>query len=211
MGIHQNGYDLEYLPDAHSWVDPIKTLPGLLGQRKRWINGSFFAFEKVKTTLSKDSSGDCCLKLQIGYLSFMNTIAYFAPSLFLFTLHIAMYAFRDWAFYALQVVTQGSNFQSNAFYDSFVYAIDFIYVISFLGFVLRSIHLTHRNKKFIPYIYGISTFMGIASIIVFIVLLYDMISGFVDKDSCNFLIIFQFWSITPFFKQDSSMLFLEEN
>ena len=51
MGIHQNGYDLEYLPDAHAWVDPIKNLHGLLGQRKRWINGSFFAFEKVKRTL----------------------------------------------------------------------------------------------------------------------------------------------------------------
>lgn len=48
MGIHKNGYNLKYLPDAHGWVDPIKTIPGLLGQRKRWINGSFFAFEKVR-------------------------------------------------------------------------------------------------------------------------------------------------------------------
>lgn len=51
MGIHQNKFDLAYLPDAGAWVDPIKTLYGLLGQRKRWINGSFFAFEKVKETL----------------------------------------------------------------------------------------------------------------------------------------------------------------
>jgi len=48
MGIHQNGFDLDYLPDSHAWVDPIKNLHGLLGQRKRWINGSFFAFESVK-------------------------------------------------------------------------------------------------------------------------------------------------------------------
>ncbi len=48
MGIHQYKYDLAYLPDAYAWVDPIKTLYGLLGQRKRWINGSFFAFDKVK-------------------------------------------------------------------------------------------------------------------------------------------------------------------
>ena len=48
MGIHQNKFDLTYLPDANAWVDPIKTLYGLLGQRKRWINGSFFAFDKVK-------------------------------------------------------------------------------------------------------------------------------------------------------------------
>lgn len=53
MGIHQNGFELEYLPDAHAWVDPIKNLHGLLGQRKRWINGSFFAFESVKLGLRK--------------------------------------------------------------------------------------------------------------------------------------------------------------
>lgn len=51
LGIHQNGYTLDYLPDAYAWVDPIKNMQGLLGQRKRWINGSFFAFEAVKTTL----------------------------------------------------------------------------------------------------------------------------------------------------------------
>ncbi len=44
MGIHKNGYNMAFLPDAYAWVDPIKTLHALLGQRKRWINGSFFAF-----------------------------------------------------------------------------------------------------------------------------------------------------------------------
>lgn len=48
MGIHKKGFDMAYLPDAYAEVDPIKTVHGLLGQRKRWINGSFFAFEKVK-------------------------------------------------------------------------------------------------------------------------------------------------------------------
>ncbi len=48
MGIHKKGYLIKFLPDAYAEVDPIKTVHGLLGQRKRWINGSFFAFEKVK-------------------------------------------------------------------------------------------------------------------------------------------------------------------
>ncbi len=48
FGIHKNGFDLAFLPDAYSEVDPIKNLHSLLGQRKRWINGSFFAFAKVK-------------------------------------------------------------------------------------------------------------------------------------------------------------------
>ena len=48
MGIHKKDYTLAFLPDAYSEVDPMKTVHGLLGQRKRWINGSYFAFEKVK-------------------------------------------------------------------------------------------------------------------------------------------------------------------
>jgi chitin synthase len=53
MGIHKNNFDLTFLPDSYAWVDPMKTLHGLLGQRKRWINGSFFAFSKVKRELSE--------------------------------------------------------------------------------------------------------------------------------------------------------------
>ena len=47
MGIHKNGYHLMFLPDAYSYVDPVKDITALMGQRKRWINGSYFAFEKV--------------------------------------------------------------------------------------------------------------------------------------------------------------------
>jgi cellulose synthase/poly-beta-1,6-N-acetylglucosamine synthase-like glycosyltransferase len=52
FGIHKNGFDLAYLPDAYSEVDPIKSLHAMYGQRRRWINGSFFAFEKVKADLA---------------------------------------------------------------------------------------------------------------------------------------------------------------
>jgi len=44
MGIHKKGFDMAFLPDAYAEVDPMKTVHGLLGQRKRWINGSYFAF-----------------------------------------------------------------------------------------------------------------------------------------------------------------------
>ena len=91
MGIHKNGYDLLYLPDVYAWVDPIKTLYGLLGQRKRWINGSFFAFESVKAAMNECEPALSC---QIFYLTMMNTLAYIAPALFLFTIHIAMQAFQ---------------------------------------------------------------------------------------------------------------------
>ena len=49
LGIHALGYDLEYLPDAESSVDPVTSLTRLLGQRRRWINGSWFAFNYVRS------------------------------------------------------------------------------------------------------------------------------------------------------------------
>jgi cellulose synthase/poly-beta-1,6-N-acetylglucosamine synthase-like glycosyltransferase len=39
---------MAYLPDAEALVDSVTTLDKLMGQRKRWINGSYFAFEKVR-------------------------------------------------------------------------------------------------------------------------------------------------------------------
>ena len=90
MGIHQNGYKMHYLPDAFAEVDPMKTVHGLLGQRRRWINGSMFAFSKVKKELDRDNSCEPCLSLQVLFLTFMNFLAYIAPCIFLFTVHIAM-------------------------------------------------------------------------------------------------------------------------
>ena len=147
MGIHQNNFDLAYLPDAGAWVDPIKTLYGLLGQRKRWINGSFFAFEKVKETL-ESSAGDCCLKIQILYLTFMNWLSFVAPALFLYTIHIAMYTFQTnvivQLFQNFGLITDSAAAQKNYVVGIFVYLVDLIYVLIFLGLVFYSIHLTNR-------------------------------------------------------------------
>lgn len=48
MGIHSNGYKLKFLPDSTAWVDPVKNIHDFLVQRRRWINGSLFAFDKVR-------------------------------------------------------------------------------------------------------------------------------------------------------------------
>ena len=45
------------------------------------------------------------LKLQIFYLAFMNLLAFVAPAFFLFTIHTAMFAFRDYALTAIQLAT----------------------------------------------------------------------------------------------------------
>ena len=87
------------MPDAYAEVDPIKTVNGLMGQRKRWINGSMFAFEKVQKEMAESTSeamavADFFLKMQIFYLNFSNFLVYFAPALMLFTFHLTMQAIK---------------------------------------------------------------------------------------------------------------------
>ena len=87
------------MPDAYAEVDPIKTVNGLMGQRKRWINGSNFAFEKVQREMKNYESekmwwADVFLKLQIFYLNFSNMLVYFAPAILLFTFHLTMQTIR---------------------------------------------------------------------------------------------------------------------
>lgn len=47
LGLKAAGYSFAYMPDVFAVVDPMKTLYDLIGQRRRWINGSWFAFQNV--------------------------------------------------------------------------------------------------------------------------------------------------------------------
>lgn len=128
------------------------------------------------------------LHLQMFYLTLMNSFAYLAPSLFLFTVDIAMQAFRaDILSKILGGVVPDST--DNQLYNAFVYTIDFIYVLLIMSIVFFSLHLTNGNKKFKPYLYAVSTIFGIFSIIVFIVLFVDVIRGLLDSSACNYYII----------------------
>ena len=66
-----------------------------MGQRKRWINGSYFAFEKVKKEIGTTSQCELVLRLQVLFYDLLNMLIYFAPAIFFFTVHISMQAFRD--------------------------------------------------------------------------------------------------------------------
>lgn len=40
-------YKLRYIPTSRSLVDSVTNLSKLMGQRRRWINGTWFALEFV--------------------------------------------------------------------------------------------------------------------------------------------------------------------
>ena len=189
MGIHKNEKDIIFMPDAYAEVDPIKTVNGLMGQRKRWINGSMFAFEKVQKEMDnfkseKMATADRFLKAQIFYLNFSNTLVYFAPAILLFTFHLTMETIRSDYLVNIFAITDATGLGS-VIYATFVQVMDLLYIFMFSGVVFLSIHLTHSNKKFIYFIYLISTLYGIFSVTTFIVILIDLINGFAGLDNCT--------------------------
>ena len=71
----------------------------------------------------------------------------------------------------------------------FTYTINFIYTLFILGLVLYSMYVNTKNRRFLSYIYLLSTIFGILSLIVFIVLLVDLIRGLGGASECNDIFI----------------------
>lgn len=88
LGIHALDYDLHYLPDSESSVDPVTSLTKLLGQRRRWINGSWFAFNYVREHSYESSS--CLFYVQLLYYSLTQKLQWIAPSLFYVTMNLTL-------------------------------------------------------------------------------------------------------------------------
>lgn len=175
---------MAFLPDAYAEVDPMKSLPALMGQRKRWTNGSYFAFEKVKKELSefhaRTGTWEPLLYLQILYLTMMNSLSYFSVSFYLFTVHIAMESFRDDVLVnVLQNVIKDPN--NSELLNAFVYTIDFLYAVLLLTIIFYSLNMKSDHPKFKYYIYAVSTLLGLFMLAVIAVLLVDTVRGLLNN------------------------------
>ena len=88
LGIHALGYDLAYLPDAESHVDPVTSLTRLMGQRRRWINGSWFAFNYVRQHSFESSSW--LFYIQLIYYSFVQKLTWVQISIFYIAMNLTL-------------------------------------------------------------------------------------------------------------------------
>ena len=82
----------KYLPDSVAQTDPVKTLPVLMKQRKRWINGSWYANLNIMSVYSQKLKGTKHSRMRKFwfhffwlYLYVVNVSRYFILSYF-FTL-----------------------------------------------------------------------------------------------------------------------------
>ena len=120
----------------------------------------------------------------------MNMLSFVAPALFLFTVSVAMQAFRAdvlTKFFA-DIIPYDSEI-----YNAFVLLINFLYAMLWFGFILFIIHMNNKNKKFISYIYATSTIFGIFSLIVMVVLTVDIIRGLIGDSSCKLYYNFSYY------------------
>lgn len=106
----------------------------------------------------------------------MNALAYFSPAFFVFTVHIAIEAFR------VDVLERWINASPETL-DFFVYTIDFIHVLLIATVVFYSLHFKNNHKFFKPMIYFTSTIFGIFMLIVMGVLGTDIIRGLISGSS----------------------------
>lgn len=187
LGIQALGYDLHYLPDVESYVDPVTSLTKLLGQRRRWINGSWFAFNYVRE--HSDEIDSCLFMVQLLYYSFVQKLQWISPALFYVAMNLTLIsfvtnsvvpAFED--FFKLSEDFQLYNYNILWIFNirqmvlSIPDIINFLYIIAVLSIVVWSALVNHNNRRFKVIYYGASTLLGVYGILVLALLIYNAVS-----------------------------------
>jgi chitin synthase len=184
LGIHSLGYTLDYLPDAESLVDPVTSLTRLLGQRRRWINGSWFAFNYVHDHSYESDS--CLFSIQMIYYTLVQRISWIQVSIFYVTMNLTLIA----SVQSYVVPAISSFFNTKQSYQLYNYSIsifnfqnvinsipdiiNFIYIAVLFGCLLYSALVNHNNGRFKKLYYLASTLLGIYGIIVIMLLIVNM-------------------------------------
>ncbi len=106
-------YTLNYIPTATSVVDPVTTLTKLMGQRRRWINGSWFALNYVlenKGQVSK-STHSCWEKFKFYFSMYWAELGqgmtYFVISLYFIVLFNLLKKFLSSNALAIPTIYEG--------------------------------------------------------------------------------------------------------
>lgn len=162
----------------------------LMGAKKKEINGAAYSFENVRRELGSSDSKRTSffVRFQLFYLSFMKFLSSFAPALLIFILQFAFEIIKT-EFLKDIISTQNPKGIGNVIYGTITTIVVFWFVVLIGCIMFYSLHLDHKNKKFIYFSYLATTIAGILSFISFLVFLVQTIQGFLGKGDCNILFI----------------------
>ena len=108
-------FTTKYLPDSVALTDPVKTLPVLMKQRKRWINGSWYANLNIMNVYFKKLSGTTHSHIRKFFFHFFwfyiyvvnlsryFILSYFFSLIFIFSQEVLKdFAAKDYPFGSMQ-------------------------------------------------------------------------------------------------------------
>lgn len=180
---------MAYLPEAEASVDSITTLEKLLGQRKRWINGSYFAFEKVRDSW-KCGEAPCGFSLQLAFYVLTSYLSYISIALFFISLDLTLNTFADQvimpSFMTLFKVSTPEELKEynvlgiiNAYGlpASVPVILDFVYLMLVGSMIILSLSLSQTNARFRKTYHLITGLLGWYSILMYVVLLIELFKG----------------------------------
>lgn len=197
LGIHALGYDLAYLPDAASCVDPVTSLTRMMGQRRRWINGSWFAFEYVFKHRSLRTS--CIFLIQLIYYWLVQRLTFISIALFYIAITMTVSsAAQEYLtpaiarFFGVHMYEKWRLehykwwiFDVNSIANSVPHVINFIYIMLITATLYLSLSLNQNNKRFSRLYYFTSSLLGVYGIITFVLLVYNTICIVLDIANKN--------------------------
>lgn len=167
----RDNYILKYIPEALCWTDPVKYLVMLMNQRRRWINGSWFALYYVLTA--------CWGKILTSKHTFFRRGAfYFSMFYSIITLFTAYFAVGFYYVF-LNMVAFEFFAQYNFYGDlsnetaSLAGVIMFVYILLVAGLFFYS--LLYKSKEAVAKFQLISSLLGMYMLISFGYMAYIII------------------------------------
>jgi cellulose synthase/poly-beta-1,6-N-acetylglucosamine synthase-like glycosyltransferase len=167
-------------------VDPVTSLTRLLGQRRRWINGSWFAYNYVHSHSYESES--CLFYFQLLYYNFVQMLTWIQATVFYVAMNLTLIS----AVQAYVVPAIAAFFLNNNTYDLYNYKvavfnignvinsipdiINFVYIILIFGNLLYSVLVNNNNSRFKKLYYLSSTLLGIYGLIVITLLVVNTTS-----------------------------------
>jgi cellulose synthase/poly-beta-1,6-N-acetylglucosamine synthase-like glycosyltransferase len=76
------------MPDVYAVVDPMSSLVDFIAQRRRWINGSWYAFYDVVS--KKDQINHCVTHIQLYYYLFIHFLSYIGIGIYFATIYLTV-------------------------------------------------------------------------------------------------------------------------
>jgi chitin synthase len=167
-------------------VDPVTSLTRLFGQRRRWINGSWFAFNYVHEHSYESNS--CLFYIQLLYYAFVQGITWMQITIFYVAMNLTLIS----AVQSFVVPAIAEFFQTDQNYQLYNYRVtifnirnvinsipdivNFIYITVLFGNLLYGVLVNHNNPRYKKLYYLSASILGIYGLIVIILLVVNSVS-----------------------------------